>query len=291
LRKIVDDIIEIPDYLIEGELEEAVVYNDDVIVDRNPISMVMINRASYDKYLASKAVEQGTCLSIHTVGTKFSKSSNTVTVHLEHKGKIRTITCKILVGADGFASTVARWAGLSHPAGRSGYYTTYQYCMGGVDREKKNCAEFFTGTPYLSGGYAWVFPKRGSIANIGVCIHSLRALNPHLALNYFLKSNTIVSQRCTHAFPLSESSAPLHAAGPLERIVDDNIILVGEAAGHVDPQTGEGTFYAIAGGQIAGTICAEAITEKDYSHTTLEEYERSFNATFGNNLKDKASKN
>ena len=208
---------------------------------------------------------------------------------MKHRKQNLHVTCSILVGADGFASSIARWANMAGPRSRTGHYSTYQYCMGGVKMEKENCSEVFFGAPYLSGGFAWILPKKETIANIGVAIHASQRLNPRLALDYLIKKNSIVVKRCAHAYPVSESSAPLHAAGPLECVVADRLLLVGEAAGHVHPLTGEGNFYGIAGGKIAGNVCAEAIEEKNFCEK-LREYEKKYNNEFGNTLKNLAKK-
>ena len=45
--------------------------------------------------------------------------------------------------------------------------------------------------------------------------------------------------------------------GYLNSVPDDNILLVGDAAGHADPITGAGIVPAIQCGRIAGKIAAE----------------------------------
>jgi digeranylgeranylglycerophospholipid reductase len=285
LNKRIYEIIDIPAYIVQRELTEEIVYKNDEIFDKNIVSSMMIDRSLYDKYLASKAVENGSNLLINTMVTNYSISNKGLTVKMRHRNQNLQITCDILVGADGFGSSIARWAGMAEPYSKSGHYGTHQYCMSGVHITKENCSEVFFGAPYLAGGFAWILPKTGTIANVGVAIHASQRFNPRLALDYFIKMNSRVVQRCKNAFPLSESSAPIHASGPLEHIITDKILLVGEAAGHVNPLTGEGNFYGLAGGKIAGTICAEAIEEGDFSREKLQEYEKKYNNEFGNELK------
>jgi flavin-dependent dehydrogenase len=59
--------------------------------------------------------------------------------------------------------------------------------------------------------------------------------------------------------------AHLAPAGGINRkIVADRTMLVGDAAGFIDPFTGEGIYYAMRSGQIAADCCKKAIEE----HTT-----------------------
>ncbi len=69
---------------------------------------------------------------------------------------------------------------------------------------------------------------------------------------------------------------------PREKIVFDNILLVGDAAGHAHPITGAGILNAIISGQIAGKIAAEAILRKDLQH--LNHYETECRDAFGQSL-------
>jgi digeranylgeranylglycerophospholipid reductase len=284
------EIIDIPEYLIRKELVKEIIYKNDEIFCENPISAVMIDRDHYDKYLASKAVENGSTLLINTSVTTYSREREGVILHMKTRKQNLRVACDILVGADGFASSIAQWAGMTELHGKIGHYGTHQYCMSGVQTKKENCSEVFFGTPYLTGGFAWILPKTGTIANIGVALHGSQRLNPRLSLDYFVKKNSIAVQRCKNAYPLSESSAPLHASGPLDHTVSDRVLLVGEAAGHVNPLTGEGNYYGLAGGKIAGIICAEAIEKEDLSTEKLREYEKRCNDEFGNELKELAKK-
>ena len=74
LNKEAYDIIDIPAYLVQRELTEEIVYKNDELFDKNVISAVMIDRCLYDKYLASKAVENGSTLLINTRVTTYSIS-------------------------------------------------------------------------------------------------------------------------------------------------------------------------------------------------------------------------
>lgn len=63
-------------------------------------------------------------------------------------------------------------------------------------------------------------------------------------------------------------------AAPLNIQYADNLILVGDAARHVNPITGGGIHTAIASGKIAGEFLAELIkSDKQTSKENLKEYQ------------------
>jgi len=60
----------------------------------------------------------------------------------------------------------------------------------------------------------------------------------------------------------------------------EKVLLVGDAAGFVDPFLGEGIYYAVASGVTAGEVAAEAI----YTGTDLSSYRKRCDSLFNNDL-------
>jgi digeranylgeranylglycerophospholipid reductase len=71
---------------------------------------------------------------------------------------------------------------------------------------------------------------------------------------------------------------------PVETI-RDNLVLVGDAARHVDPITGGGLTHCLEGGKIAGETIGKAIYNQDFSGEFLSEYETGWKETFGKKIK------
>ena len=70
-------------------------------------------------------------------------------------------------------------------------------------------------------------------------------------------------------------------SGPVYETVSTGLLLVGDAARHVNPITGGGILEAMKGGKIAGEVIAKAVHEKDFSKRRLMEYEKSWKKEFG----------
>jgi flavin-dependent dehydrogenase len=100
-------------------------------------------------------------------------------------------------------------------------------------------------------GYIWVFPRCGHLS-VGICGkgESAQALRARL--------ETYMAQ---HGISWKEARFYAHMLPSLEtrswsnnRMAGDGWLAVGDAAGFVDPITGEGLYYAIRSGDLAGRI-------------------------------------
>jgi digeranylgeranylglycerophospholipid reductase len=84
--------------------------------------------------------------------------------------------------------------------------------------------------------------------------------------------------------PIRFLAGAVPVANPVET-VRDNLILIGDAARHVDPITGGGLTHCLEGGKIAGEVIAKAVKAKDFSHGFLSEYETRWKEAFGQKIK------
>ena len=65
---------------------------------------------------------------------------------------------------------------------------------------------------------------------------------------------------------------------------DDHLLIIGDAAGHIDPLTGEGIHTAIAGGKIAGGVLSDMRLGGDYSKRSTRVWEARWYADFGHDF-------
>ena len=99
----------------------------------------------------------------------------------------------------------------------------------------------------VPGGFGWIFPKRDHF-NVGVggWAHEARVLRARLhELSAFYDLPAAGLTKVTaHPMPVRRAGGPL---------VSGRMVLVGDAAGLVDPLTGEGIYAAIASGRLAAS--------------------------------------
>ena len=124
-------------------------------------------------------------------------------------------------------------------------------------------------------GYGWVF-RKGDYLNIGLGREDNRGLTGHLdAFCDFLKSRGKIPQEISGRF---HGHAYLLNGHSKRRITDDQVMLIGDAAGLAYPQSGEGIRPAIESGLLAAETILAA--KGNYSKASLEAYRGKLQSRF-----------
>jgi len=136
----------------------------------------------------------------------------------------------------------------------------------------------FDGVPLP--GYGWIFPTSSSSANVGVVVFNAVRESIYELLDRFLAHPAIADligsgrvQPPTKAYPVR---LDFHRS-PLRR---GRLLLVGEAAGLVNPFTAEGIDYALESGVVAGECLEHCLERGDWSERALSQYERRLRRRF-----------
>lgn len=82
--------------------------------------------------------------------------------------------------------------------------------------------------------------------------------------------------------------APLRCGG-IERSYGDHFVIVGDAAGHIDPLTGEGIQYGMDAGQYAADVLHDALAAGDLHAPSLKTYQERWVKAFGRDFDWSAS--
>ena len=247
------------DFDIGGVIENATSEAKFTFRLEDPFSMVcqdpigyLVTRASFDHLLWRKALEGGADLSEGRRVVGFRQDPEGVDVSIEG-GKV--LRCRYLVGADGARSTVARslLGGVTKKAGMA--FETETRMAPGMGEGWPFVHLDFGSVPH---GYGWIFPK-GNLVSMGIC-----ALFPSKGMK--LRSRFDRFAGCVDYIRGGRvERARFH---PLPTFFGDTmspsggrVLLVGDAANLINPMTGEGIYYAIRSGKMAGEAVVKAITE------------------------------
>lgn len=240
-----------------------------------------LNRPIFDRALAEKAVEAGADLMLKTRATDVTwKNGRIVGVKAKRENEELHIEAKVVIGADGYASTIRRCSGFERWF--SDVTSCAQYHMTGIKLKDPDFVEFHIGEKYAPGGYAWVFPKSEKAANVGL---GVRKKHKEPALEY-LKRFVSNDPRFEKADITKISGGICPVSGILNKIVENGLILVGDAAGELIPNSGAGIHTAVVSGKISGKVAAEAINEGDVTQSRLSEYRKLFETRFGKLIRD-----
>jgi geranylgeranyl reductase family protein len=139
----------------------------------------------------------------------------------------------------------------------------------------------FDGVPLP--GYGWIFPVSESAANVGAGYFRQGPSAPPTAavvLDAFLDHPPLAEQFRNARRLTPVKGFPIRTDFHRSECLADRLLVVGEAAGLVNPFTGEGIDYALESARIAAHTLIEAFEEGDLSSTSLGRYERTLRRRF-----------
>jgi geranylgeranyl reductase family protein len=128
----------------------------------------------------------------------------------------------------------------------------------------------------LLPGYGWLFPLAGGRANVGIGIYAARrSVPPYRLYERFVSTNPRLQSQLAGAAPEATSrSCILRFDFPSMQTETDGLLVVGEAAGLVNPINGEGVDFALESGLLAARVISEALAAGDLSARRLAAYGR-----------------
>jgi len=243
-RTIEEAVVSSTQDFIMQEINCATIYapnGQNISIEREAGEGYIINKTLFLQSLAEKAAETGVHIRINQPVVNLQRDDAGVTVET----KDGAWEARLILGADGFASTVARKLGFETPGARR-LIPCIQYNMVNCRLTNTQTTEFYLGRKVAPLGYAWIFPKGDGKANVGLGVRGTSA-RPYL--DQFIRDHPSIF---AHAEIVGVEAAPVTISGLLEKIVDDRVMLVGEAAGQVIPLTGGGIHSSMVGGTMAG---------------------------------------
>ena len=251
-----------------------------------PEAGYILERKVFDKHLAMEAGRAGAEIRIKTQAKGLKKEEDgSYTVTCECMGEVYDINAKILIGADGPESHVAKWAGLKAITKPKHMEAGVQFEMCNAKMERNDVLEFYFGS-VAPGGYFWLFPKGDDIVNAGLAI--IPEMAEKSAYEYLVDAvNNCYALKDAQPVELNVGGDPV--GGLVKEMYNDNIMLCGDAASQVNPLTGGGITSGITGGKLAGQTAAEAIAAGDCSKEFLKKYADLVDEAMGHDM-DKYTK-
>ena len=270
-------------HFLESESFEGILHSPDLRYQvGGRTRMLGILRSNFDGYLTKQAEK---------AGVQLKTGHRVKDVKIENKGATvyfeggKRITSKLVVGADGVVSVVARRTGL-HQGWESNQVCKCVVKEFSVDPEfidehlAPNRAVHlylgFQGTP----GYAWFFPKTRHInAGLGCFANHQVKLMDYFRLFVKLLKGWNMLPDSAKAKGVSAGLCP--TAGPLDTTQNDRVLLIGDAAGFVSPATGAGILPGMISGRLAADTIVEALEHNRFDVDFLTRYQRRWEKHIG----------
>ena len=246
--------------IVERNTDSMKIYFDGEIVLEKRYPAFLFSRDKFDYFITKKAIESGATVvdecrvsDVVIDGSKVKVTSD--------KG---VFVSKIVIGADGVNSVVAKKTGLNEGFGMDeaalAIETEIKMSNKEIERRYGNCAILYAHHNFV--GYEWVFPKNGCV-NVGLGTKvsksaKLRERFSEMLERLDLKADVVKA----HMIPLKL----------LEKPYSERVILAGDAGGFVFPLVGAGIWPAIISGRAAADVCYDAVRKDDYSEKIFAKY-------------------
>lgn len=252
---------EIPESLLVAKVNSARMISPAHIAVDMPIEggfVGMVDRESFDEWLRGRAATAGAQLRRGRFESLTRDSDGVAVIHFRQGSLLRQVRARAVIGADGAMSAVAKQC--IPGADRIRYVAAYHEIV----RVPAQSADSYSATRcdvYYQGKlspdfYAWIFPH-GATASVGVgsankgfslrgAVHELRAIANLDGMETVRREGAPIPMK------------------PLRRWDNGrDTVLAGDAAGVVAPASGEGIYYAMAGGRFAAAAVARFLQTGD----------------------------
>ncbi|MEO0829817.1 MAG: geranylgeranyl diphosphate reductase [Pseudomonadota bacterium] len=258
---------EIPDSQLVARIDTARMISPtkravDIPIENGYVGMV--DREHFDEFLRERAASAGAS---RFTGTFLRLERDAAGTHVVFRdkasGETQKLTTRLVIGADGARSDVAR---AEVPGGESipyviAYHEIVEAPEGPGPYDPKRCDVIYDGA-ISPDFYGWVFPH-GAQASVGMGTGKD---------GIDLKESTAALRRNSgleNCVTIRKEGAPIPLK-PLDKWDNGkDVVLAGDAAGVVAPSSGEGIYYAMVGGRVAATAAQAALKSGRVKDLTL----------------------
>jgi geranylgeranyl reductase family protein len=277
-----------------GELETRIdgikIYSPDentvfTIADKDFVGY-LLNRRLFGQWLLNKATAKGAVLedNMNFREPIIEKGAVSGVVAKNMKtGATVQFKSKVVVDASGFFGVVRHQLPAEMGIDREIENHDVEACYREIrqlkqETENTRFCEIYLNQKVAPGGYVWIFPKGGARVNVGLGI-CMRGNYPGPKKQLY--DNTFKK-------PIFEGSTVIEGGAwfdptrrPLDNMVANGVIMVGDAASLVNPIHGGGIGPSMLSGYFAGQTIAEALGKGEPSKEALWGYNKKYIDTYG----------
>ena len=232
-------------------------------------------RYVYDNIVFEEALKSADVMQNFEVTGLLKEDEQVVGVTGTKDNERKEIRAKLVIGADGAFSVVARETGCHDLDPKHTITAVRAYYTGVKDVTDKIELHFVN---EILPGYFWIFPVGGGRCNVGVGmvddIMMRKKLQMPSSMMKIINENPLFIERFAGA-TMEKGSLKgwrLPIGSKRRKMHGDGFVLVGDAAGLIDPFTGEGISNATVSGEIAANWAIKAINAQNFSASFLKGY-------------------
>jgi digeranylgeranylglycerophospholipid reductase len=250
---------------------------------RQPLGCVIDVRGTY-QWLAQQAVEAGAEIRLKAhVDGGMQTTGRVQRLQVRDPGRGRyELTSRVVVDASGHTGFLARDRGLRPRNDRSAVGMELELHAPSFDQDE---VIFWLGDDVAPGGYGWAFPCGDGRVRLGVgVVRPDSDAEPRVLLDALREEfSRLLGPGAAHS-PLELHSGLMPVLSPnATTLVDDGLVVTGDAGGQGSTLLGEGIRYAIVAGRAAGDAIVAA--GGDFSARGLASYPRQWRRETGRDLR------
>lgn len=275
---------------LEAKIDGIKIFSPDektvfTIADKDFIGYIL-NRRLFGQWLLNKATEKGAILKdrmnfrepIIEKGAVVGISAKSM-----QNGEVTELRSKVVVDASGFFGVVRKQLPAEMGIDRDIANEDVEACYREIrqlkqETENTKFCEIYLNQKASPGGYVWIFPKGGARVNVGIGT----CMRP----NYPDPKQQLYDT--TFSKPIFNGSLVLTGGSwfdpvrrPIDNMVSNGIVLVGDAASLVNPIHGGGIGPSMLSGYFAGKQIVEALNKGEPTKEALWGYNKKYIDTYG----------
>jgi digeranylgeranylglycerophospholipid reductase len=275
---------------LEAKIDGLKIYSPDentvfTIADKD-FKGYLLNRRLFGQWLLKKATDKGALLqdNMNFRSPIIEKGAVVgITVKNMKTGKVTEMSSKVVVDATGYFGMVRKQLPAELGIERDIANEDVEACYREIrqlkqESENTRFCEIYLNQKASPGGYIWIFPKGGARVNVGIgaCMRP-NYPNPKTQL-----------YKTAFKKPIFEGSVVLTGGAwfdpvrrPIDNMVSNGVMLVGDAASLVNPIHGGGIGPSMLSGYLAGQQIVEALSKGEPTKEALWGYNKKYIDTYG----------
>ena len=231
-----------------------------------------VDRVAFDRDLAEQAAAAGAQIVCCAKAVDLEFVAGGVRVKLQKRGykdKIDELTCRLVIGADGYRSLVARRLGVLSQGKKIPLYAAEVE----LPNSEGQIVDIFIGNQVAPGWFGWVIPTGQGMARIGIGAHRCPRQFFQLLVERY--------PRNFHGMSILQGTSGYVRVGHLDRIYGPHTLLVGDAACQIKPISGGGLYLGLEGAALCAATAEAALSSGDLSEEFLSRYQGGWGKKLG----------
>lgn len=262
--------VDIPESIIEKKIQQVRLFHGKSTFDWNfKVPMyLMINRKALDRVLAECSVKAGAKLITEARVIDVDSKRNEL-VYLSGQNKtLQKLKAQVFIFADGPQSLSKKIFGEKNCHSHKFYMIGYEYDLA-FQNHTVNRIEGMMDYKKLPLGYYWIFPKKDHL-HVGL-VRVVTIEGPPLKklLDEFIQGRADLRDK-----PILRKKGGVIPLMVNSTVQKENCLVIGDAAGMVNPLTGGGYICGFLSAQLAAQTCIDAFKNGQANINYLKVYQR-----------------